>query len=400
MPAHPEWTRPLWDAALDLDWLGVGGDWNRYFGAEIRRRTSATLRGTRCPPLPGQEVRPWMEYRLQGNGIEFRSWVRLLPQHPTGLEVLLCGRGEPVPEEEALWREAIEQACHNSQRDLIPFSWQAVLRSPYTHAVMPTPGSFGPIAVSLGDSVHRGRGNFGPLYLDGVTTGSAWTTARLHARRDTRVIASLLSLAWDRHVDLEVEPLAKSEQEWAHLEPADWSRTFFSDGAPPPARTLALPAWSDRAWERVHASTDLFRGIIGYHEALQLHSAKHPSFAYAALAATIEAVGAMEVDLSEKCPECGQRTGAYKRFRAALSRIVKRDSDEYKRAYKGYADYRSTTVHSATLHGGEQAIGGSMVSGNPFVVSSGESFVNEELPEMRAIARRVLLHAVTSEDSS
>lgn len=80
----------------------------------------------------------------------------------------------------------------------------------------------------------------------------------------------------------------------------------------------------------------------------------HPSAAFLLYVATIEGIGARWVELS-RCERCGAETGAGRRFRAALERVL--PADDVKALNRDAYPRRSTTGHSGTLHGTEDTFG-------------------------------------------
>ena len=196
--------------------------------------------------------------------------------------------------------------------------------------------------------------------------------------------AALMSVAWGLPIDVQLDPWAEGEGEGSAVSHRPTPRRDDQ------VRRVVIPAWAANSPSVVAQDLNLAAAVFVHHEGLQLQYSGHYSFSFAAFVASFEALGARTVDLGERCRECKTELGAMKRFRAGLQLILTKESVDYKSACDAYKEFRSSTVHTGTLHGGEEGGVGTWISGNPFLLSDDGFFVTGELPRMRALSREAI----------
>lgn len=388
---------------LDVAWQEQGGDWDRYFSEEIRTRTQRNMRGRAAAPDPATGVRPWREYWIKNESERKDCWVRVEPIHPRGFQITVHGGAQRDDAEIQMWRESARSAAARLRAEETTYQWEAVLGLDTVLSRFSEEGSVGPVKLVPGPASARTDASFpfAPIFARGTLRGLSWMDSKAIARRTTRLVAAMLSVAWDEFVRVHWESLCYEEGEGPGVlyEVDPTSVKIVSAGGTSQVRQFAVPGYLDSSWPSTLEDEHFVNALLAFHEGLKLQDEGHISFASAAFVAALESVGARSVALGEACDTCGAQAGAGRRYRAGI-RSADLDAKTRKRLEKMYELYRSPTVHVGVLHGGEDGDRGSTQRGNPFVSTVEERFTTLDLPLLRRHCRRVLdlcLHTAAAE---
>jgi hypothetical protein len=305
-----------------------------------------------------------------------------------GILCSVVGEGDTAPGPDQLdpWRIAAYTAFTRLGTERV-FTWQALIG---TH---PRGHNTGAVAVALAQATRIGsltltpggvlmhqmvpsglahpdrRGGLvhrsWPVYVEAEVTAFNWTNAVGQAGRPLRRINALLSLLWDGYWTLLEGPttfgVSSGRIEIPHVVFGTagtlWEDTAFPlDDQERSRDPRTLPGGLDEVWSALDRDPALSDALDAYYEAVRMQ-AEHPSAAYAAFVAAIEAVGSRIEPLRPCtcCESCRIETGAMRRFRAALGTVLTADQAK-KLADKAYA-LRSSTAHTGTLHGLEAQSG-------------------------------------------
>jgi hypothetical protein len=248
----------------------------------------------------------------------------------------------------------------------------------------------------------RRRATTWPVFARGSEPSYDPITALQRARVPLRRACALLSLAlndcWD--VRLGPHPLPADQepppvQHYPHvlLEPDGTAPELGQDDGGGPPTGLNLPAEVAAAWPVLDANPELARAVEAFYEGMKLRSV-HPSVAFMMYVVAIEGVGngLEERTLCECCPDCQAEVGAQRRFRLALAKAVPK-KQVHSLSASAYR-YRSLTAHQGQLHGPEASMG--IPAYTTFQVEPTRAFRDEDVAEMRAASRGVLLWALAN----
>ncbi len=217
-------------------------------------------------------------------------------------------------------------------------------------------GSVGPVQIMktvYGFVPGHDAGPYWAYQVQGEVTATRWSaSAKLKAAAQAHLIASLISLAYEPGTRIVVGP-------W---EAPDRAYSCFKMCRPKNRPRMLLGACSvvGNSWAKLHESDGgkrklLESALATFQEGLSLQE-NHPSMALVAFVAAIEAVGQIDNPPDPPCPRCGVLKGAHRAFKGALKR-ANFPRKWLQIADKIYGEFRSSTVHSAVLHGHEPTAG-------------------------------------------
>jgi hypothetical protein len=364
-----EWI-PLLEVP-NMDWRGQGAAWVRWFstlsGAVVRHSVPlAVLNDGISPEGLTDAVRVEL---VLGASPDVR--LRVTPQRPRGIAIEVAA---PLGYDLGRVRAAATNAATVLGSPDDRFDWEAVLGVGSQLDRFAEPATVGPFAILPGYRLAKTDVGypFVPIHVRGHFDGPSWIAVKPAARRQARLIAGLLTVAWgdQRFVGIRSEVSCATENdggvEVVEVQPFTG---LISISEIPEANYLTVPCWLAKAWELIENDRNVANAVLAYHEGMKLFVDEHPSFAFAAFSAVMEAIGAITVQLS------GGR-GAMKRFRAGINR-VQLDENLVARLHDSYSVYRSNTVHAGMLHGGEGGGRSQTDLRNPFVSSDDDRFLVE-----------------------
>ena len=281
------------------------------------------------------------------------------------------------------------------------------------HQKLTGPASVGPLELVPADIMHEvgpvkfppqlgagGYSNFWtfPIQVSGPAIASSASRrpllpdmpfllpvdVRKDAARLLHRLRIILALAWDR--DWTVRDMPRPEalplptfigpgESKLQLDPAEGFEQIPVD----------VPTWASEAWTGL-ASNRIARDAAASHLEGVAMSTRHPSFAFLAFVAAIEAIG-QAMDKPDRCPICNQIIGSTSAFAQALRVVV--PEDEVRELNP--AKIRSSTIHAAVLHGDESLLGSTpdWGEGEPERV-----FAWERVPTLRNASRRLILRTL------
>lgn len=374
-----------------LDWQNQGADIVYLIEREIIPYPSGSGGAGGRPDKRG--MRPFLEYRIDSQMFPGVHAVQLQPIFPKGLRALALADSaecEGVGRLRSCLKRATDQL--SARTELI--YWEAILKFGGQWDRLDGCGAVGDMLLrpfdghDLTDSGHP----FLPIRLLGSTQALSWIQSKSVARRQSRLIAAILTIAWNGKVEVYREPTTEQGHGYSHhydYKAVDPFRGLISIGDFPDIRRWTVPAWLTN----LHvASLELAiqNAALAYHEAVALDEGGHRSFAFAAYCAALESVGVTSNPVEDKCAICGHIEGATARFVAGL-RSADLDMEQIRRLKKMYGDYRSRTVHAAELHGGEDGGIGQTFRHNPFIYGDELQFA-VGVGLLRNSCRRVLKH--------
>ena len=402
---------------LAVDWETQGAAWEHHLGVLVHGDT-ADWAPLGCTPL--DPARTVLEYDPPRDGT-LTSRLRVV-RGEAGIACSAVGDGEVAaePQQTEPWR-ACALAAFDRLGTVRAFTWQALLgthpRGPNQGAVavaLAEPARIGPLTLTPGGvlmhqmvspGLARPDRNSGlvhrswPLYVEAEVTAFNWTNALGQAGRPLRRVNALLSLLWDGYWTLLEGPttfrVPGGRIEIPHIVGGAAGTSWDGTDFPLPDQERCrdprtLPGWLDAVWRSLDEDQGLGNALDAYYEAVRL-SGEHPSVAYAAFVAAIEAVGSRSVPLARCtcCESCRIETGATRRFRAAL-RTVLTARQVKALAEEAYA-LRSSTAHTLALHGLEANSGQHEFS----MYSADDRWLfGDKLRVMSKVARLVLAAAL------
>lgn len=359
----------------DFDGVAISASLNNEEGDQIG------------PPLPSL-------YILRTNGANYR---------PTVL------RQTSIPDLHAQarkWQEAIDQAVVDLQSVRSAFTWHAViaardqrgvfqkLRSasyalgmslaPATRPFIRTGTDLVPPISLAGPQ----QGTY-PITVSGRDEGETFEDIIPKAQRRLSRLCGLLSLHWDACWDVAIPPTpeeldAESAQGDEHLE-QERDEPWGCD-------VVDLPTWLEAAATRCDDVPHLNNLVTTHHQAINLE-VHFPSFALIAYVAVAETIGAELEDLHQ-CKCCGTRTGAMRRFKAALAQAL--DPEQARELARAYRK-RSKTAHEGALFAAE------WLAEEPapkiFDRAAPGWFRTSDLEPMRKVSRTLLLARIGDRDT-
>jgi hypothetical protein len=362
---------------LAVDWEAQGAAWEHHLGVLVHGDTADWAPLGCTPRDPARTV---LEYDPPHGGT-LTSRLRVT-RAEADIVCSAIGDGESATEAEQTeaWR-ACALAAFDRLGTVRAFTWQALVG---THPRGPNQGTvavalaetarIGPLTLTPGGVLmhqmvphglahtHRHGGlvhRSWPIYVEAEVTAFNWTNALGQAGRPLRRVNALLSLLWDGYWTLLEGPTtfaaADGRIQIPHVVFGAAGTLWEDKQFPLPDQERcreprALPGGLDAVWRSLEEDQGLGDALDAYYEAVRL-SGEHPSAAYAAFVAAIEAVGSRSVPLTACacCEDCRIETGATRRFRAALRTVL--TSRQVKAlAEEAYA-LRSSTAHTGALHG-------------------------------------------------
>jgi hypothetical protein len=327
--------RVLFIQPLPLDLHRDGNEWGSHL------QVALAARGVQEVITKVYESPAKVEFRASSLGTCL--WIVTVNEQP---HAVVTG-SQDTPEEVALWREALDEALARTGQTLQQFHWRAALgphRSiesrPFVLSRSVQIGSITlyPAVTTLWNA------HWIPILAEGATSGFGWEAASVTASAELRRVAALLSVHSNRAITERYRPTPAAEE------------IPFSQGRPNEnLLSIDPPGWLDRAWQLTAARSQLNDALLVHHEGALL-SREHPSFAFIAFTASIEAIGTMFKPLDEPCPQCRRKEGARRAFREGVSRVIE-DPGRIAKFMKAYDERRSPTAHSGRLHGHEHSAG-------------------------------------------
>ncbi len=239
-----------------------------------------------------------------------------------------------------------------------------------------------------------------PIVVRGESSGQVFAEAAGSVLPPLHRLCTLLAIEWAEPWQIRVAPTDLRALPVEVPEPAvpeSWHeprRTEQRDPQPLPGRVLQI-------WDRLKlGEADALGAALSlWHQGILLMR-QHPSFAFVAFTAAIEAVASSPPvadqvgGLPNACPECKFVGGSGARFRRALALVASQEElDELKKA-KLY-DLRSQTVHGRTLHGIEEQFGARIYLPRN-LDDPMQRFMFETLRTVCRISRELVLLALTS----
>lgn len=355
----------LFDEPLDVDWVNHGAVWLRAFNWQTGL---GSMRGVPIQALSDNRL-----VELDVNTGTDPITVRVTPVDPRGLHVAV--RASPG-EDLAAVRSAAENAM-SALSDARVFAWEAVLGLRGPNNRFSSDATIGPFSLLPGYAFAKtdvGE-SFAPIHLRGTLNGDSWLTAKPIARRQARLVAGLLTIAWRGdciRIRREVECAAEGENGMDLEEAEPWAG-LISIAEIPDVIHRDVPSWLSASWDRLD-DLNVAGAVLAFHEGMELFEEGHPSFAYAAFTACLESIGAITVSLTERCECCHMSMGAGARFRAGVASAPLRD-DLVTVLHESYHSYRSPTVHVGTLHGGDDGGASQTDLTNPFTLGERDRFL-------------------------
>jgi hypothetical protein len=296
-----------------------------------------------------------------------------------GMRVYIAVDG-PLSEDEAtLWSDASAAANTGISEVLPEFEWWAVI-GPRLRGGRPrnlaielnldplriSPADFGYSETSHEGLIFTAEYDWIPTLVSGKSNGYEWYSAAHDARALLHSACCLLALVSDSPWTVR-EPPRVSRLEPRVLTPPDERETGHfrrcSCEVEQEIRAWSLfidPSWMNAAWLRLIEDERLSEILAVYNEGLTMAD-DHPSFATIAFVSCIEAFGNLLFANPNpaQCKECKKPlfNSARSIFRQTLELVV----DDPERVRRMTDDevyrWRSSTGHSARLHGHEQTFG-------------------------------------------
>jgi hypothetical protein len=207
---------------------------------------------------------------------------------------------------------------------------------------------------------------------------------RKDAARLLHRLRMILALAWDRHWTVRDMPRPQAFPLPSFIGPGE---SELQLGSPEGFEhvPVEVPAWASEAWTGLETDKTTRDAAASHLEGVAI-SDWHPSFAFLAFVAAIEAIG-QAMEKPERCPECNQIIGSTAAFAQAL-RVVMPD-DQIRELNP--AKIRSSTIHAAVLHGDETLLGSTPDWGE---AEPERVFAWERVPALRDASRRLILQTL------
>jgi hypothetical protein len=228
-----------------------------------------------------------------------------------------------------------------------------------------------------------------PVIVEGVSQGDHWTAVTHSATPLLHRLSTLFALAWGEPWQVRVAPKDPANLPPVVPEPSPPREWFNGYNPQIGMRALeSLPAWIPPAWERIsqgEIDTAVIAALSCWHQGLLL-TPQHPSFAFVAFIAAIEALG----------PATAKTRSA--RFWSAVATVAEAAEVDRLKQQNLYG-LRSATAHSGGLHGLETMFGAHLfLPMDP--EDSVERFMFETLRTTARIGRQLLLRIFISSEST
>jgi hypothetical protein len=187
-----------------------------------------------------------------------------------------------------------------------------------------------------------------PIVVEAVTEGEHRTAAENAATPLLHRLCTLLALAWGEPWQVRVAPKDPTALTPGVPEPVLRPPKSFQDRNPQIGMRAVepLPAWIPAAWNRIDEGTESRRtmsALASWHQGILLMP-QHPSFAFLAFVACIEALG----------PETAASNS--ERFWESVRGVAGPDDIDLLKRARVYG-LRSSTGHEGALHGIESQFG-------------------------------------------
>lgn len=351
-----------------VDWSSQGDEWIHRFTQAMASRSSTSVTGHRYDDTTA----PFICVSL-GQADTTRDTVVLLAVTTDAVFVLVAGSVAAEEELVNCVASAAEAATRGLGDAAEEISWTAIVgpgpeRSSSNERPLKAAVSIGPMRLTSTDviliepevSQQRSLHSWGiqrsiPIRVSGSSRGYNWQSASVHAARDLHTLCGVLSVATDETIIVRETAAPLSWGERVVPESPPWYRAHMDETRDIDVariNAMELPSWSDSAWTRTQREPKLVPALDAYLEGLQAVT-RHPSLAAVSFVASAETLASKLFKL-KRCESCLNRLGLGYAFKMTLRKVL---NEKEALALDSVYNYRSKTVHSGSLHGGETTPG-------------------------------------------
>ncbi|MEU8123576.1 hypothetical protein AB0C21_33090 [Spirillospora sp. NPDC049024] len=400
-----EWVEFI--GTLALPWGVQGDEWVRRVQENIKQMEGVDGTGIKNDLT----TQPFIELRMTCSGSEVDTRLLVLPlQDGQGIQIGFGGRtgkiDEPVAE---MWASAISKAS-DELGSKEKHGWTALIGQ-YPEKVgtytirLADNGEVGGMSLTSTGSLIRepvqsmtpsfstwGVRASVPILVRGASQGHDWDQAQTVAADTLNRLVGLLSLAWDRRIEVResAAPLAWGERRAPERIPYLSDDFGLELDDKPAATDVSLPDWLDDAWKKLEKQRKLGAALSTYMEGVRI-AEDHPSLALVAFISTIESISLM-LFKKQKCPNCHNHMNVSAKFRETLRLAI---GDHEAASLAATYSKRSKTVHESRLHGNELLPGATQFS--IFSMPAERDFHFQSVYRIKVAAQKLLLMALRNE---